>query len=297
MTDCERFRPNVPAYVIDNLDATERDLFDRHLSDCVDCSRAVTRLERVTDMLASAPLDVDPPRELEDHVLALVRHDRTARLAATAALLPEPPDHLAERALGKVATETGPVEVSRGSNWWPRVTAVLTPAFGAVALVLAFLFASSLEDLDTARQRVTDLRRQGPSGDGAEQPSPPGRTPPAGHPMQTVTLTGTEGETELDLFHFRYDNYRLRLHTDELPVQPEGYHYELWLSGEDGTTSAGSFRMEKTAEFVIDFNVGVDPAEYTRVEITKEPDSGPPSKSSDVLVSGEIDPDHVRHGD
>ncbi|MDQ3987518.1 MAG: anti-sigma factor [Actinomycetota bacterium] len=292
MTRCESFRPNVAAYVIDNLDAAERDRFNRHLSECAGCSRAVARLEQVADILPSAPLGTDPPRDLEDHVLALVRRDRTARLAVNAPLLPEPPGDLAERTLARVEAEPRAAVGARALRGWPRITAVLTPAFGAAAIVLAFLFASSLQDLDSARERVRNLQGQDMPG-----LDPDGPTPPAGHEMQTVTLTGTGTTTRLDLFHFRYNNYRLRLHTGELPIQPEGYHYELWLSGEDGRTSAGSFRMEKTDQFVIDFNVGIDPAEYTRVEITEERDEGAPSRNPDVVVSGEIDPENVRHGD
>ena len=270
MRPCDKIREVLPALEADNLSTDERDALHIHLAECPGCSAALQNLQAMTSLLEDAPLTPEPSPELERHVLALVRHDQTARLAQIAPLGPEPAPDLEERVLSRAGV-AGPATPQK-KGWWPRVSMVLTPAFGLAAVLFGVMLITS-EPLEVV--------------------GPEGRPP--GHFMQQIRLTGG-AEADLSLTHFKHDNYRLTLtSTDDLPPLSEGYHYELWLSGTEGHVSAGSFRYVKPAEFTIDFNVGIDPAEYNEVEITEEPDDGDSAKTGDSVCRGRFDPGKVYH--
>lgn len=271
MRDCKEIRAALPALLADNLSDGERRDFESHLAQCPACTRALEALNGMTELLRDAPLTPEPDPELERHVFALVRHDDAARLAQLAPLRPEPAPDLEDRALDRA----GALQAPPRRNLWPRVAMVLTPTFGLAAL----LFGAMLVAADPAEfeQRPTDS--------------------PSGHFMQQIRLTGGDGGgADLSLTHFKHDNYKLTLtSTDDLPPLTEGHHYELWLSGSDGLESAGNFRYIRPDQFTIDFNVGIDPAEYNEVEITEEPDDGDPLKTGDRICRGWFDPAKVHH--
>lgn len=270
MRDCKEIRATLPALLADNLTDEERRDFESHLAQCPACARALEALRGMTELLRDAPLTPEPDPELERHVFALVRHDDAARLARIAPLRPEPAPDLEDRVLSRADALPG---AAPRRSVWPRVTTVLTPAFGLAALLLGAM-------LITTDPTQVEL---GPTD------SPPG------HFMQQIRLTGG-GEADLSLTHFRHDNYRLTLtSTDDLPSLSEGHHYELWLSGTDGLESAGTFRYVRPDQFAINFNVGIDPAEYNEVEITEEPDDGDLRKTGDRVCRGWFDPAKVHH--
>ncbi|HYN35546.1 MAG TPA: anti-sigma factor [Actinomycetota bacterium] len=270
MRDCREIRAALPAFLADNLSGEERRDFESHLAQCPACARALEALSGMTELLKGAPLTPEPDPELERHVFALVQHDEAARLAQIAPLRPEPAPDLEDRALDRAGALQAPAP---RRSLWPRLTAVLTPTFGLAALLLGALLITT--DPSPVELGPTDS--------------------PSGHFMQQIRLTGA-GEADLALVHFRHDNYRLTLSsTDDLPPLTEGHHYELWLSGTDGLESAGSFRYIRPDQFAIDFNVGIDPAEYNEVEITEEPDDGDTSKTGDRVCRGWFDPAKVHH--
>ena len=263
MKNCADVRELLPALVADNVTDEQRAEVETHLSECGTCVVALENLRQVASVLIHAPMGPEPEPDLERHVFTLVRHDDVARLAKEAPLLPEPPPELEDRSISRA----GVLIKKEKRGLWPRVSLVLTPAFGLAAVLLAVLLIAD-------------------NGPGSSQ-SPLAR--PSGQFMQEIRLTGA-GEADLSLTHFRQDNYRLTLtDTDQLPPLTEGHHYELWLKGEDGLVSAGNFRYVEREDFPIDFNVGVDPSDYKSVEITEEPDDGDPEKSGDSVCEGQFD--------
>jgi hypothetical protein len=166
------------------------------------------------------------------------------------------------------------------------VAVVLAPAFAAAAAVLSFMYMDARDDAGSipgVAITPTTSSVFGASAGGA----------PVGHPMQTIELTGDAAAADLELVHFKHDNYRLQLHADGLPGCPPTQYYELWLRGDDGEVSAGSFRMVRHDDVLFTFNVGVDPAEYYMVEVTREPADGATDKEGPVVMSGVLDPAQV----
>lgn len=231
-----------------------------------------SREERLAALLAEAGLSSAPPEDLETRTFELIRLERVGQLVADAPLEAEPPSDLEERSMARAFAATQEAKVLR-SDRWGRAAKVLAPALGAAAVVLG-LFAFNLsQKLDAVEDR----------------PLPR----PTGHEMQVIALSGSIGEAELGLEHFRHDNYRLSLHASDLAVQPEGFHYEVWLTGDAGVVSAGSFRIERADDIIFDFLVGADPKDFPNLEVTLEPEDGNPAKTGEIVLRGFIDPSQV----
>lgn len=233
------------------------------------------REERLAALLSGAGLSSAPSDDLEERTFELVRLERVGQFVAEAPLEAEPPADLEQRSLARAFAARQEGVVIR-SDRWGRATKVLAPAFAAAAVVLG-LFAFNLS------QKLEAVE---------DRPLPK----PTGHEMQVIALSGSIGKAELALEHFRHDNYRLSLYASDLATQPEGFHYEMWLTGDEGVVSAGSFRIERSDDIIFDFLIGADPKDFPNLEVTLEPEDGDPAKTGEVVMRGVIDPSHVDHG-
>lgn len=77
---------------------------------------------------------------------------------------------------------------------------------------------------------------------------------------------------------------RLELAMSGLPRSDAGHFYELWLVGDGGRVSAGTFRSDGSP-IARGFTTAADLARYPRIGITLEPDDGDPA-ASDLRVAG-----------
>jgi anti-sigma-K factor RskA len=63
-------------------------------------------------------------------------------------------------------------------------------------------------------------------------------------------------------------------------------YYEVWLMGDQGLVSLGSFRVGPTGEADIGLSLPVDPRNYRAFDISLEPDNGDPAHSTDSVLRG-----------
>lgn len=77
---------------------------------------------------------------------------------------------------------------------------------------------------------------------------------------------------------------RVELAMSGLPRSDAGHFYELWLVGDGGRVSAGTFRSDGSP-ITQTFTTAADLAIYPRIGITLEPDDGDPA-ASDQRVAG-----------
>jgi hypothetical protein len=283
VTRCEEVRAQIANYVVDELEPPVRREIEEHLGQCPRCSEALAALRSVEELAAAAPLRPESPGDLEDRVFAFVGAYEAAQVAPAAALGPEPPPDLEKRSL-----ERAGVSAPSAGRARRRVATTLAPAFAVAAAILSFMYIDARNDASSDR----------PQGNAPATSSILGETTqavPAGHPMQTIELSGEAAAADLHLVHFRHDNYRLELHAAGLPGMPSTHYYEVWLRGDDGEVSAGSFRIVRPDDIVFNFNVGIDPAEYYLVEVTREPMTGTTGKEGPVVMHGTLDPAHVDH--
>jgi Anti-sigma-K factor rskA/Putative zinc-finger len=279
MMRCVDVRAKLAAYVVDGLDRRELAEIESHLAECHQCSEALAALRSVEELATEAPLRPESPPDLEDRVFAFVQAYEAAQAAPTAAIGPEPPSDLERRSLERAGVLTMPARPTR-----QRIAMVLAPAFAAAAAILSFMYMDARSDIGS---ETTGDASVGPS---VAQDS---QGPPVGHPMQTIELAGDTVGADLEVVHFRHDNYRLQLHAWDVPDCPRTHYYEVWLRGNDGEFSAGSFRVIRPDDIVFNFNVGIDPSEYYLVEVTREPVDGAVAKEGPVVMQGTLDPSQI----
>ena len=88
MTACAR-RDDAGSYVLHALPDDEHARFEAHLATCAECRREVADLQVAADTLPLAAVQVDPPPELRDRIMTIVRSE--AELLAAAAARPDEP--------------------------------------------------------------------------------------------------------------------------------------------------------------------------------------------------------------
>jgi anti-sigma-K factor RskA len=82
MTACA-WRDDAGSYVLRALPEDEHARFEAHLATCAECRREVANLQVAADTLPLAAVQVDPPPELRDRIMTIVRSE--AELLAAAA--------------------------------------------------------------------------------------------------------------------------------------------------------------------------------------------------------------------
>ena len=88
MTACAR-RDDAGSYVLHALPDDEHERFEAHLATCADCQREVADLQVAADTLPLAAVQVDPPPELRERIMTIVRSEAEL-LAAAGARADEP---------------------------------------------------------------------------------------------------------------------------------------------------------------------------------------------------------------
>jgi len=110
---------------------------------------------------------------------------------------------------------------------------------------------------------------------------------PAGTP---VALAGTEnlpGAAANARLRPMPAGVAVRLDVSGLPPAPEGTFYEAWVVGEQGKVSAGTFHARGDQDEV-ELWLGVDPADYDALTVTRQPVQGGTLADGVVVLRGEL---------
>lgn len=262
MRRCEEVRVELPSLLSGELGTQTAISVNIHLRDCAACSRDLEELRSAIHILRHAPLQYDADPDLEDRVFELTSFEAIGSLVSAAPLDKEPPIDLEARALVRAGVLESMVDPRRSR--WSKVAMVLAPSLAAAALVFGFLATEW-------RSRFSEL--EDVFGE-------------MGRPLATQQLTSfdTSNRARAQLYDSTQETYQLVLRTYDLPPTPEGYRYELWLSGEKGTVSAGSFSVQDASNRTFVFTVSVSPWEYPDLEVTLEPDDGDPAHTGTTVM-------------
>lgn len=262
MMRCEEVRLELPGLLTGELGTQIAISVNVHLRDCAACTGELGELRGAIRVVREAPLQYDPDPDLEDRVFELTSFEGIGSMVSAAPLDKEPPIDLEARALVRAGVLDSVVD-TRPSRW-SKVSMVLVPSLAATALVIGF-FATEW------RSRITELENV---------------FGPMGRPVAAQQLTSfdTSNRARAELFDSSQENYHLVLRTYNLPTTPDGYRYELWLSGDKGTVSAGSFSVKGPEDRVFVFTVSVSPWEYPDLEISLEPDDGDPDYTGTTVM-------------
>jgi hypothetical protein len=105
-----------------------------------------------------------------------------------------------------------------------------------------------------------------------------------------VALAGTgEAPAARATAHLRSEpaGISVTLEIDGLPPAPEGTFYEAWLIGEQGKVSAGTFHQRGDQDD-IKLWLGVDPADYDAISVTRQPIQGGTTVPGVVVMKGPL---------
>ncbi|MFN2587989.1 MAG: anti-sigma factor domain-containing protein [Actinomycetota bacterium] len=258
MSACDDYRLDFHPYLLGELAPSRAQEVRRHVDACDACARDLARVGDVHRLLVDAPLEHEPPDRLEGDVFSLVALEPVGSLVSEVAPGPDPPDHLERDALAHAGVLT-----PRRS----RATTVLVPALGVATVVLGILGINWRSEADRIRDDF----------------GPVGRT------MQLVNLDGSPeppAGTTVELVRYGDSAYKVVV-DGAVPPAPDGYYYEVWMSGPTGRVSCGTF-SSGDEDSVHNFPVGVDPADYPYLEITLEPDDGNEEMNGEVQWQGEL---------
>jgi anti-sigma-K factor RskA len=124
MTACEH-RETAASYVLGALPEDELRTFAAHLETCEQCQRSVAELQVAADVLPLTTVQVEPPPELKDRIMTVVRSEAELQRAAE----------------GRPAPAPGPRR-----RWWRGRVLGLAPLPAAVAasLVIAIAVAGGI---------------------------------------------------------------------------------------------------------------------------------------------------------
>jgi anti-sigma-K factor RskA len=143
MSGCEH-RETVASYVLGALPEDEHERFATHLATCEECQTGVAELQVAADALPLAAVQLVPPPELKDRIMAVVRSE--AQL---------------QRAADSRGEEPAPAPAEPRRPWWKRPLLAVRPlpAAAAAAVLIALgvvggVLLSGGEDTRTVRGKV-----------------------------------------------------------------------------------------------------------------------------------------------
>lgn len=143
MNGCEH-RETVASYVLGALPEDEHERFATHLATCEECQTSVADLQVAADALPLAAVQLVPPPELKDRIMAVVRSE--AQL---------------QRAADTRGEEPAPAAAEPRRPWWKRPLLAVRPlpAAAAAAVLIALgvvggVLLSGGEDTRTVQGKV-----------------------------------------------------------------------------------------------------------------------------------------------
>lgn len=102
---------------------------------------------------------------------------------------------------------------------------------------------------------------------------------------QALVLSGPPGDPGSGTAAVEDDVIRITL--AGLEPTRSGEHYALWLANSDEDLLAlGAFQLADSGETEISVPLPGAPADYRRLEVSREPDDGDPARSGPVVLSG-----------
>ena len=138
MSVCEH-RETAASYVLGALPEDELRTFAAHLETCEECRRSVAELQIAADVLPLATVQLEPPPELKDRIMTVVRSEAELQRAAEGRPAAAPPKRRERR------------------RWWvmrPLPAVGLATAVLALAVVAGVLVAGG-DDTHSVQAKVT----------------------------------------------------------------------------------------------------------------------------------------------
>jgi anti-sigma-K factor RskA len=240
------------AYVVDALDAQERETFEQHLPGCLDCQREVASLREATALMADDAA-LTPPPALRDSVLAGIRTIRPLPPETGAA---DAPAAEQEAPLAKVL----PLRRRFVANRLVAAAAAVLVVAGGVTV-----WEQNRDDTSTNQLSATDAVLAASDAKHVSIDFKDGSS-------ATVVRSMSKGQAVLL--------------TQDMALPPSGKAFEVWLQDERGTMiPAGMMKRQPDNKMLLEG----DAARATGVGITVEPESGSKTPTTEPIALFELD--------
>ncbi len=252
--DHATFRRLAAGAALDDLDASERRVFDRHAQGCTSCAELAVSLD---DVLADLALTT-PERTPPDILLGA-----TLRALPRVQAVPDP-------VLTPARIEQRRAPVRMRPTWAALAVAAV------LAVVTAGLAARTVQLTDDAAVASDQLRTQAAAMSVILDPA-----------HRTASLSAEPAAPSADamiVYHPGTDEAFLM--ADHLPATPDGMVYQLWNADAQGVHALATFRYSGTGPFLAPF--GVDLAGSTAAMVTLEPIGGATGEPGPQVVFGEL---------
>lgn len=243
------FKELLGPYLLGGLSGEEERNLEEHLESCPECWRELAELREAHEFMREPSWS--PPPELKEQVLSQTDAATVSRLRHDDGTDEERAAHGAED------PDQSPRHRRR------RVGRMAVPLVAAALLVAAFLLGGVLSDA----------------------------LPNLGGPDETIALSSTglvpeaSGEVRVS---GSGSNYDVELEVQRLPEPPGDGFYELWFVGDEGRTSAGTFRTSSEGRATVRLSVPSNVRTYERVGITYEPADGDPMPSGEKVLGADL---------
>jgi anti-sigma factor RsiW len=244
MTACPH-RDDAGSYVLRALPDDEHERFEAHLATCEACRREVAELQIAADTLPLAAVQVGPPPELRERIMAVVRSE--AELLNAAGARTDEPE-------AETASAARPARPRRRRWRWPALSLRPLPA----ALAAGVLIAAGV---------VGGVVLSG----GSDTSTVTGTVRIASAPAARASLKLSDDATELQV--------------RGMPPPPSGKVYQVWLKrpNQDPAPTTALFRVDAKGSADVEVQPsrlkGVE-----QVLVTAEPDGGSMAPTSDPVI-------------
>jgi anti-sigma-K factor RskA len=266
-TEHADLRDQAGLYVLGALSATDRAAFEAHMASCPDCAAEVTSLSAVTEALAYAAPQHEPPPALRTRVLGSV----PGRAGGTAAI-------------------SAPLAASPTAVWpWLAAAAslVLAVALGVYAAslhsrigALELRLQEATERAAAGERQIADLRHT--AADAQSQVAVL-----AAPDVQRIDLAGQPRAPQASARAFWSRSRGLVFTASNLPSAPAGKTYQLWVLTRQGAPiSAGLFKPDQQGRVAAVFQTPLALPQPVGMAVTIEPDGGVPAPTGDKYLVG-----------
>ena len=266
MTVHDRVRPELVSFITGEASDETVSFVREHLASCEECRAELQDLEFAAGLARRSPAELSPPEGLEERTFELIE-GRAPGVVGRGDTIGAPVP---------IATRAREREEPRRRR--PRLAAMLAPGIAAAVVLLGFVGVRLYQDNNELKSELA--QQEDRFGD-------------LGVALDTVTLTSAESpdvRAVADVYKLENDNYQIVLEAQNFPPCPQHYQYELWLGGDQGWLSAGSFRTTGAQRMTFELHVSGDPSEFPKIDLTLEPINGDPGHTGPAVMQGELDP-------
>jgi len=294
----DAWREQASLYALGALTAAERAAFETHLASCAVCAADVRALSGVTDALARAVPQTDPPSELRARVLASIpgNTEVTSSIADVGADLRVRPGPAQQSGRGAPPPRSGrrrwPAPTLRLIDVTPWLAAaaslVLAVALGAYAVHLRGRVGNLEERLREATLRADASERQIADARRAAAAAETQVAILAAPDLTRIDLAGRPVAPQASARAYWSRSRGLVFTASNLPALPPGRVYQLWVLAAQPTPpiSAGLLKPDASGRVNVLFETPPDLPKPEKMAVTIEPEGGVPAPTGDMYLLG-----------